>query len=116
MDIHMSKHFKLNEFGCKCCGIYIVNYHLHAILELVRLKFNAPVMITSGTRCKTHNKAVGGMENSKHLTGEAADIVVKGVHPQLVYNYLDSIFKYTLGIGNYDTFTHIDTREEHSRW
>ena len=112
----MSKHFKVEEFSCKCCGIYTVNYHLQAVLELVRARFGAPVRITSGTRCKAHNAKVGGSPNSKHLTGEAADIVVKGVSPHDVYEYIDSVFPYTLGLGRYDSFTHVDVRQEHARW
>ena len=112
----MSKHFKLEEFGCKCCGFYIVNYQLQSILEMVRLRFGSPVTITSGTRCKVHNANVGGKSSSKHLTGEAADIVVKGVNANDVYDYIDSIFPYTLGLGRYDSFTHVDARTEHARW
>ena len=35
-----------------------------------------PVVITSGTRCRRHNAAVGGVYNSLHLTGSAADISI----------------------------------------
>ena len=34
------------------------------------------VIITSGYRCQKLNKAVGGVWNSQHLRGEAADIYV----------------------------------------
>ncbi len=112
----MSKHFDYYEFSCKCCQRTVLNYHLQTILELVREHFNAPVTVTSGTRCKVHNEAVGGKKSSKHLSGEAADITVKGVKPKLVYEYIDSIFSYSLGIGNYSGFTHVDVREEHARW
>ena len=112
----MSKNFQYAEFSCKCCKYTIINNHLQAILELVRAHFKQPVTITSATRCKTHNKNVGGKDASRHLTGEAADIVVKSTNPQKVYDYINSIFPYTLGLGNYDNFTHIDVRETHARW
>ena len=36
-----------------------------------------PVVVSSGYRCKDLNKKVGGVENSQHLKGEAADIKVR---------------------------------------
>lgn len=112
----MSKHFKSYEFGCSCCGIYIVNYHLQAVLEMVRAHFGQPVIISSGTRCKAHNKKENGYPRSRHLTGEAADIVVKNTEAIKVYEYLNEMFPYTLGIGKYEGFTHVDVREKHARW
>ena len=35
--------------------------------------------ITSGLRCKAHNKAVGGVDNSKHLEGRAVDFYAPSV-------------------------------------
>ena len=112
----MSKHFRYEEFSCKCCKYTIINDHLQAVLELVRAHFKQPVTITSGTRCKAHNNKIGGKDASRHLSGEAADIVVKNTRPQEVYDYIDSIFPYALGLGNYDNFTHVDVRETHARW
>ena len=39
-----------------------------------------PVVISSGYRCRELNEKVGGVSNSQHLTGEAADIMVKDRH------------------------------------
>lgn len=44
------------------------------VLEPMREWLNAPLLVTSGFRCYELNKAVGGVENSEHLIGEAADI------------------------------------------
>ena len=49
------------------------------VLEPARLAFGAPIYITSGYRCPTLNKAVGGKPTSQHLRGEAADLQVRGV-------------------------------------
>lgn len=46
------------------------------VLEPLREHFGIPVVISSGYRCPQLNKAVGGVPNSQHLKGEAADIVL----------------------------------------
>lgn len=45
------------------------------ILEPLRKYANEPVRISSGYRCPSLNKAVGGVKNSQHLKGQAADII-----------------------------------------
>ena len=51
-----------------------------------------------------------------HLVGKAADIIVEGVEPQDVYEYLCSQYPYCYGIGNYKRWTHIDVRQDKARW
>ena len=48
------------------------------VLEPVRGKFGA-VQILSGYRCPALNKAVGGVPDSQHVRGEAADITCPAV-------------------------------------
>lgn len=48
------------------------------VLQPARDQIGRPFKITSGYRCARLNKAVGGVANSKHLTGHAADIAVNG--------------------------------------
>ena len=113
------KYFKKSEFKCKCgkCGGFPVepDEKLVELLEKIREHFNAPVTITSGVRCKTHNTNVGGASSSQHLKGTAADIKVKGVAPEKVAAYAETLLK-TGGIGRYSTFTHVDVRTTKSRW
>lgn len=47
------------------------------ILQPIRDKWNAPIVITSGYRSVELNKAVGGSPTSQHRTGDAADIRTK---------------------------------------
>lgn len=47
------------------------------ILQPIRDKVNIPVNVTSGFRCEALNKIVGGAKTSRHLRGEAADIIAK---------------------------------------
>ena len=44
------------------------------VLEPVRERLGRPIIVNSGYRCPIHNAAVGGVANSQHLRGEAADL------------------------------------------
>ena len=46
------------------------------VLQPLRDFLGKPVVISSGYRCPELNKAVGGVKNSQHMKGEAADIHV----------------------------------------
>lgn len=86
-DIQLSKHFKLSEFVKSSTASarsidntpsldVISNLQqlcIH-VLEPLREHFNCPIIIGSGFRCPALNKAVGGVTNSQHMTGEACDI------------------------------------------
>lgn len=79
------KYFKKSEFKCQCGGKYCNGYpaemssKLIDILEELREYFGKPITITSGLRCKKHNAEVGGVSNSQHQYGKAADIYIPGV-------------------------------------
>lgn len=44
------------------------------VLEPLRRHLDHPVIISSGYRSKKLNQMVGGVRNSQHMTGQAADI------------------------------------------
>lgn len=44
------------------------------ILDPMREAWGGPLVVTSGFRCPALNRAVGGVTNSAHLSGYAADI------------------------------------------
>ena len=46
-----------------------------AVLEQVREILKAPILISSGYRCEMLNRLVGGVWNSAHLCGRAADFI-----------------------------------------
>jgi hypothetical protein len=48
------------------------------VLEPLRVAMGRPINISSGYRCEQLNKAVGGVYNSQHLKGQAADISIEG--------------------------------------
>lgn len=55
-----------------------INLLVDNVLDPIREKFCAPVIITSGYRCPQVNKLVGGANNSQHMSGCAADFHIKG--------------------------------------
>ena len=115
--MQVTQHFNKSEFTCPCCGEGKVNLALVIILEEVRAAFDAPVTINSAYRCEKHNQEVGGAENSQHLQGTAADIVVQGIPAREVYHWLRvRPYANALGLGMYKTFTHVDVRGVKARW
>ena len=74
------KHFKFEEFRCRCCGGLppLARANIEALVDNVldpaRQKFGGPVLVNSGYRCPKHNAEVGGVANSQHMKGEAADV------------------------------------------
>lgn len=68
-------------------------------------------------RCPDYNHEAGGAEDSQHLYGRAADIVVEGIHHDAVADLAERLVQFRLGgIGRYDTFTHVDVRQGPARW
>jgi uncharacterized protein YcbK (DUF882 family) len=121
----LSKHFNKSEFQCKgtnCglnggnCNFNKVSPELIEVLEDLRETYGLPITINSGCRCPKHNAAVGGSKLSTHMQGIAADIVVKGMSPAKVYQYLNGKYPNQYGIAAADTFTHIDVRKNKARW
>jgi len=109
----LSANFNISEFGCRHCGAVPTGMppaRLVQILQAIRDHFAAPVTINSGHRCKVHNANVKGARNSRHLVGDAADIMVRGVTPRAVHAYAETLLAGTGGLGLYNTFTHIDVR------
>ena len=89
-------------------------------LQFIRDYVNKPITINSAYRSPEHNKAIKGSKRSQHLSGKAADIVVKDIKPKDVANLIEYLMdnEYILpgGIGRYDTFTHYDIRGIKTLW
>lgn len=54
--------------------VYLCAY----VLEPLRVAMNEPIKIGSGFRSRALNKAVGGVNNSQHMKGQAADLCIDG--------------------------------------
>ena len=88
-DQILTPHFRLSEFSRSSTAdskgidnsvpeelIPSLKNLCQQVLEPLRQHFGIPVVISSGYRCPALNQAVGGVANSQHLTGEAADIIL----------------------------------------
>ena len=91
------EYFTPDEFKCKCGGKYCKGYphepdeRMVRIADQLRKNLGVPITIVSGLRCKTWNAIQGGVSNSQHMYGEAADIYAKGVSQSRVEQELDKI-------------------------
>ena len=78
-----ARYFTAREFACKC-GRYCdghpaqVDRRLLGAADRVREILGVPCVVSSGLRCSRHNAAVGGVANSRHLTGKAMDFCAVG--------------------------------------
>ena len=85
-DIKLSEHFQLSEF----CNwkkypqniptiqqISNMIYGCRNLLEPARKAIGCPIIINSGFRNAEVNRRVGGVKNSQHMQGQAADICPK---------------------------------------
>jgi hypothetical protein len=116
-----SEHFTESELQCKCgCGQNGCTEPLLHALEAFRAAVARPVTIRSAFRCAKHNAAVGGVPNSEHTRGEAADVAVPGLSPAAMEAEATKLA--TLGViggvgrDDHHGYIHIDVRKNPARW
>ena len=106
----LSLHFSKVELACHCCGDLKIEKALIDALELLRSLAGKEIIVHDGYRCPPHNQKVGGVPDSEHTLGMAADINIPGMALR-VPTFLNG------GIGAYDGgFLHVDTRPHQARW
>ena len=103
------KHFNLSEFFLSSTAakngiknkpsaneratiVRNINLLVDNVLDPVRDMVNTPIIITSGYRCPQVNRLVGGVDNSQHMSGCAADFHVTGFTPAMMYEVFLYIF------------------------
>lgn len=118
------KYFTREEFRCQCNGKYCNGFPVEPEEKMVRTvdeirrRLGIPIGIVtsggSGVRCPTHNAEVGGVYNSEHLYGRAADLH-SSASPAKMKAVAEEVMGNTGGIGLYDWGIHVDTGK-YSRW
>ena len=110
-----NKRYQEENLKCRCCGVKVINGGLIDMLNVIYERFGKYIHINRGYSCPNHNKEVGGVPNSEHPKGNAADIWIEGISPDIVWSFCNEHFTNS-GVGRYDTFTHIDCRGKRARW
>ena len=85
-------------------------------LQPIRDMLQKPMIISSGFRCPELNKLVGGVSNSQHLYGQAADFTVPGESVQgIIFKIQTSNIEFDQVINEYDKWVHISFNKGHNR-
>lgn len=103
--VRLSEHFTLDELtttqhrefdNTPTASIVSALQRTAQLLEEVRsLLGNVPVIVTSGYRCPELNRAVGGVANSQHVFGQAADFIAPSFGtPQQIWSRLFNALEY----------------------
>ena len=122
------RYFTREEFRCQCKGKYCNGFPyepeetLVRICDEIRRRAGVPISIVnaggSGVRCPTHNAEEGGVSNSWHLYGKAADLH-SSLAPQQLKAIAEDVTAEMIpgkgGIGLYSWGIHVDTGK-YSRW
>jgi uncharacterized protein YcbK (DUF882 family) len=89
-------------------------------LQVLRDEVKKPIKITSGYRDSSFNKKIGGATQSRHITGEAADLKIEGYTPKQVAAIIEKLIASGKmkqgGLGIYSTWIHYDVRGTKARW
>jgi uncharacterized protein YcbK (DUF882 family) len=100
-----------------------VNPKMIELAQAIRNRIGAYTP-NSAYRCPTHNQEIGGTQMSQHMAGNAIDvpqpqdmesadfydIILQSLHEVGIDPYKSA------GIGEYNSFIHVDIRKEKARW
>lgn len=116
--------FTQDEFRCQCGGRHCDGFPVEPQEAMVRAcdeirrRLGVPVQIVdaggSGVRCARHNAAVGGVANSLHLSGNAADLH-SSASPEQMYAVADDVIGQRGEVGIYSWGVHVGIGK-YSRW
>lgn len=122
-SLGLGQWFKTSDFLCPCgkCDEQKVAIQLMTRLELVRLKLERDIKVTSGYRCAAYQEDLRrrGYETSvgpsQHQLGRAADIVCPGATPKIFARMLELCEEQFKSIGEGLSFLHVDLRDDKPR-
>lgn len=123
----IGKYFDEHEFACHCDrhGVdaeghpildHIIDKRLVDVLDRIRERLGVPITVNSGYRCPEHNAEVGGVSDSQHVLGTAADITYDGIDIDRLAEIAEECGADGIGKYYYQDFVHIDVRGYAARW
>lgn len=120
-DLQLSPHFTLGEFlpNDPSYRYARLSPRLVELLETLRAELGGkPLVVTSGYRPPAYNQAVGGVPNSAHVDGLAADVYSPAVPIDTLWSLADRLVGDRGGVGYYrgQGFVHVDLRGYRARW
>ena len=100
--------FSPAEIACRGTGAIKINTEAMDKLQSLRNRLGKPLIVRSGYRSPSHNRAVGGAPASKHMQGTAFDIAMSNHDPVAFAEAARAVG--FLGFGTYPRsgFMHID--------
>lgn len=110
-------YFSKKELECKCgCGIANIDDILLSKLNMLRHLIGKPLILNSACRCPSHNKSVGGVATSLHVTtadkaGTAIDIRCDDKHMRYLIVETAIALQFT-GIGMHKSFIHLSNNDK----
>lgn len=108
--IYIADFFSLDEFQCPCCHCVKLHPLLLQKLKGIRNRVGNPLIVSSGYRCASYNQQVGGVQNSYHLLGMAADIQVRDFSLPELFKISREFFFTGIGFYSGRNFLHLDIR------
>jgi len=116
-NIVIAPYFNLSEFACPCCNLVMLHPKLLGKLVKLRKILERPIHITSGYRCPKYNNQIGGVINSYHRIGLAADIKVKDINLIELLGHAEDVDFGGIGFYEKKNFLHLDVRPtKRTRW
>lgn len=117
----LSPHFTAGEFfpHDNSYRFLRISPRLVEKLEEIREKAGGrPLTVHSAYRPPAYNASVGGVSNSAHIDGLAADISIAGVSTEQLRRICEEVIGDEGGLGYYpgQQFCHVDVRGSRSRW
>lgn len=110
VNIELAHNLSSDEFQCQCnrprCNTILFSPRLKDSWNVSRAEFGKRMTVNSGHRCQMHNEEVGGVDESRHVKGEAIDISHDEFEP-MEKRYLLSILEKNFDtVIEYPTFYH----------
>ena len=120
-------YFNDYEFACSCNRHevdetghnkldHIIDKRLVDLLDAIRERIGQPIEVLSGYRCPIHNEEVGGVADSQHVVGTAADITYDGINVDYLAEVAEECGADGIGCYYHQDFVHVDVRGYAARW
>ena len=109
MELWCWPDFSPQELACRGTGKLKLDFASLDKLQALRNAIGKPLIVNSAYRSPEHNKAVGGVPDSKHLDAQAYDVSMAN-HDPIIFEARARACGFT-GFGHYvsKNFMHIDT-------